>query len=154
MCERKQAVDKNPRTRTHMLNTRGIPRSQASSLSRTFIATHLAWIESCLHTRAVISVRQLVLMLDLQRRCGTARCLSLLSAQWKLAPPPPISWGLNLEHFHSFTNFPKPGFRLSQRPGNNSKHAAVDRVTCRDVENGCLRLSCVTWKRDPLGSLG
>lgn len=123
MCEGKQAADKNPRTRTHMLNTRGIPRAQASSLRRTFIATHLARIESCLHTKTVISVTQLVLMLDLlQRRSPPERSRR---CEGKLGPPRLISWGLNLEHFQSFTNFPRPGFRLSQSPGNNPKRAAV-----------------------------
>lgn len=120
MCEGKQAVDKKPPDpHAHVEHEGNSPRTQASSLRRAFIATHLARIESCLHTKAVISVTQLVLMLDLQRRSPPRR------SRGELGPPRLISWGLSLELFRAFTNFPRPGFRLSQSPGNNSKHAAV-----------------------------
>lgn len=62
MCERNRAVADQAGTHTHMLNTRGIPRTQTAPLRRTFIVTHLARIELCLHTRLVISVSHLALM--------------------------------------------------------------------------------------------
>lgn len=64
-------------------------------------------------------------MFDLLQLYCTAGCLSFLSIVSGDLPLPLISWVLKWEHFQSFKNFPRPGLRLTPRPRNKLKHAAV-----------------------------
>lgn len=120
----------------------GFPQ-RASGLA----AAHSARIESCLHTRIVISVMRPVLMCDLLQLCCAAGCLSALSPHL----PPLHRLGTDVRAFSVFLK-PSQG---QARPSNELKHAAVSLSVqtppyyMSGRGNRMSEVVPVTWRRWP-----